>query len=63
MVDYNAYNIISVALFLSSLGWTIYTILSSIGTPCFNMFYAYVTIIILYLKLVWDNFIKPSVED
>lgn len=59
MVKDSWYVVTSVALFLVSLAWTVYTIFSSIGTSCFNITNAYVTIAFLYAKIVWDNFVKP----
>lgn len=58
-MDKVAYNFISVILLLFAIGWTIFIVLSSWGTECFNMLYTYITLIALVTQLIWDNFIKP----
>ena len=57
------HNLVSVLLLFLAIGWTIFTIFSSWGTACFDIGKAYGTIFVFILELVWNNFIKPSVED
>ncbi|HIG92838.1 TPA: hypothetical protein HA234_01420 [Candidatus Woesearchaeota archaeon] len=55
------YKLISVELLLFAILWAIFTIFVSWGTVCFDMFYAYVTIIAFMVQLTWDHFVKPEV--
>ena len=54
------YRLVSVELMIFAIFWAIYTIFSSWGTECFNMFYAYVTIMAFVIQLIWDHLVKPS---
>ncbi|MBI4980784.1 hypothetical protein HZC30_04485 [Candidatus Woesearchaeota archaeon] len=58
-MDRGLYTIVSAELMLFAVLWAIYTIFTSWGTECFNMFYAYVTIVAFIIQLVWDHFVKP----
>lgn len=55
------YKLVSVELMLFAILWAVYTIFISWGTECFNMFYAYVTIVAFIIHLVWDNLVKPQI--
>jgi hypothetical protein len=55
------YNLVSMELMFFAVLWAIYTIFVSWGTECFNMFYAYVTIIAFIIHLIWDNLVKPEI--
>jgi len=48
---------ISIGLFWLGIAWVIFTIMSNYGTTCFNMFYAYITILVLLSDMIWSNFI------
>ncbi len=54
------YKLVSVELLFFALLWGVYTIFVSWGTECFNMFYAYVTIIAFIIQLTWDHLVKPE---
>lgn len=54
------YNFVSVELLFFAILWSIYTIFVSWGTSCFDMFYAYITIVAFIVQLVWDHFVKPE---
>ena len=62
-MDKYLYKLVSVYLFLIGIAWVLYTIFSSFGTQCFDIFNAYVTIIVLLLDIVWINFIIPKKGD
>ena len=57
------FNLVSVILFLVGLFWVVYSIFSTFGTKCFDMVKAYLTIIILLLNVVWNNFIVKLKEE
>ncbi len=55
------YRFVSVQLMLFAVLWAIYTIFTSWGTECFNMFYSYVTIVAFMIHLIWYHFVKPEI--
>jgi len=55
-----AYNAISVYLFLIGLAWVIYTIFAGWGTECFDVTKAYITILVLIIDIIWNNFVRYS---
>lgn len=44
-----------IILFLMIMFWTIWLIVKSFDTMCFNMLDSYVTIILLYIELFYDK--------
>lgn len=54
------YTLVSVELMFFAILWAIYAIFRSFGTECFNMVYAYITIIAFMTELLWDHFVQPE---
>lgn len=59
-MDKFTYNLIWTFGMVLSLLWTIYTLFSTWGSPCFSLFKAYPTILLLGFNLIWSNFIKTA---
>ena len=58
MDDDYLYNIVTAVLVIMSIFWVVYSLLSTLGTECFDMFKAYTTIILLSITLIWNYLIK-----